>query len=89
MLLPRPIWRSVLPVVLILLLVITTMGAVCHHHDGGSASNCTLCHMAIEPPAQGAGQCGILMPGAAALPQRPIFTSRAIEQKISPRAPPA
>jgi hypothetical protein len=86
---PRVTWRVVIPVVLILLLMVTMLGAVCHHHDGANAANCTLCHMAIEPPVHDARLCGMVLPSAAAVMQSRTFVSRFAEQEIAPRAPPA
>lgn len=83
------IWRLVFSALLIVLVLALTMGMVCHHHDQCSASNCTLCHLAIAPPSTAVGAIGLLLDRAEYAVRQNAFVSRCSANDKPSRAPPA
>ena len=83
------ILRVVLPVALIAVVMVTTLGMVCHHHGQCSAARCTLCHLAIDSPADGIGDCGLVPHSQAPLAYRESLISHLSVFDLSSRAPPA
>lgn len=82
------IWRIIVSALLIVLVLSVTVGMVCHNHEQCSASNCTLCHLLIAPPAPGIAPIG-LVPVTA---EYPVWENRSDSRYITsekpPRAPP-
>lgn len=82
------IWRVIVSVLLIVLLLAITMGMVLHHHDQCSAGTCTLCHLAIAPPAAIIMAIGLVLTTAEYAIRENSFVSRCGANEKPPRAPP-
>ncbi len=85
---PTRFWRVIVPVLLIVLVLATTMGMVCHHHDQCSTGNCTLCHLAIAPPAAVIGAILLVPATAESAARENSFVSHCRANEKPPRAPP-
>lgn len=83
------IWRVLMSALLIVLVLALTLGMVCHHHDQCSASKCTLCHLAVVPPAAVIGAIGLIGATAEHAVREKGFVSRCRANEKQPRAPPA
>ncbi|MGA7339445.1 MAG: hypothetical protein WBE72_04015 [Terracidiphilus sp.] len=86
---PAPIRRIIVSALLMVLILALTAGVVCHHHDQCSAANCTLCHLAIAPPAAVIGAIGLMAATAEYAVRENGFVSRCRANEKPPRAPPA
>ena len=82
------IWRVIVSVLLIVLVLTITMGMVWHHHDQCSTGTCTLCHLAIAPPAAAIGATGLAPATAECAVREASFVSRCRANEKPPRAPP-
>ncbi len=85
---PTRIKRVVVSVLLIVLVLAITMGMVWHHHDQCSSGNCTLCHLAIAPPAAVIGAIGLVPATVGRAVRENSFVSRYRANEKPPRAPP-
>jgi hypothetical protein len=85
---PTRIWRVIVSVLLIVLVLAITMGMAWHHHDQCSAGNCTLCHLAIAPPAAVIGAIRLVLATAEYAIRENSFVSRCRANEKPPRAPP-
>ncbi|HWE84682.1 MAG TPA: hypothetical protein VG267_07040 [Terracidiphilus sp.] len=83
------IWRVIVSALLIVLVLALTAGMVCHLHDQCSAANCTLCHLAIAPPATTIGAAGLVLATVEYTVRENSFVSRCRANEKPPRAPPA
>ena len=86
---PARIRRVIVSVLLIVLVLTLTMGMVCHHHDQCSAANCTLCHLAIAPPAAIIKAIELVPVTAEYAVRENNFVSCCRANEKPPRAPPA
>lgn len=82
------IWRVIVSVLVIVLVLATATGMVWHHHDQCTACNCTLCHLAIAPPAAMIGAISLVLDTSEYAIRADSLVSRCRANEKSPRAPP-
>jgi hypothetical protein len=82
------IWRVAVSALLIVLVLAAAMGMAWHHHDQCAAGNCTLCHLAIAPPATVIEANELLPATAGCTAPENGFTSQCRVSEMPPRAPP-